>query len=357
MNESDARILSLATASPEHVYTQAEGEAFLLEQYDGILDDRGREVVRKVFAHPSIQRRRFSFHDPRIIHRETPDERMERFTRWSVDLSARAAESALISAGVSTGDVSALVVNTCTGYLCPGITSYLIERMDLPRTVLTFDLVGSGCGGAIPNLQTAQGILRGLSGGVVLSVSVEVCSCTFQMGNDPSLIISNALFADGAAAAVVGGGGTGGLRLEASAAFNAPEYRDDVRFEYRNGQLHNRITRRLPVLAAKAAESVVSNLLETRGLEVGDIRWWAVHPGGDSIVTAVRDRIGLTEDALRHTRAVLSGYGNLSSVTVWFVLRSILDDGIGPGDRIMLLAFGAGMSAHAFLLKAEETGA
>lgn len=352
MNGSDARILSLATASPEFVYTQAEGEAFLLEHYADILDDHGREIIHSVFAHPSVRRRHFSFADPGIIRRETPDERMERFTRWSVDLAARAAQEALECAGTAVRDVSALVVNTCTGYLCPGITSYLVERMDLSRTAPTFDLVGSGCGGAIPNLQMARGILRELTGGVVLSISVEVCSCTFQMGNDQSLLVSNALFGDGAAAAVVGNG-PGGLRLEASAVFHAPEYRNDVRFEYRNGQLHNRISRRLPVLAARAADRVVENLLGERGLRTEDIRRWAVHPGGDSIVTAVRDRLGLPEEALRHTRTVLSEYGNLSSATVWYVLRSILDEGVDPGDRIVMLAFGAGMSAHAFLLEAE----
>ncbi|MHB9029520.1 MAG: 3-oxoacyl-[acyl-carrier-protein] synthase III C-terminal domain-containing protein, partial [Candidatus Latescibacterota bacterium] len=97
---------------------------------------------------------------------------------------------------------------------------------------------------------------------------------------------------------------------------------------------------------------VVENLLGSRGLHREDIRHWAVHPGGDSIITSVRERLGIGEEAMRHTRSVLTDYGNMSSATVWFVLRSILDEGITPGDKIIMLAFGAGMSAHAFLLEA-----
>ncbi len=345
-------IHSLATAAPDFSYTQPEGMEFILDRYSGVLDEKGRELMRKVFAHPSVRRRRFAFNDPDVLLRETFDERMERFQKWSVELSARAAGEALERAGFSPADVSVLAVNTCTGYLCPGITSYLMERMNLPRTVLAFDLVGSGCSGAIPNLQTAQGVLRGIDSGVALCVSSEICSCTFEMGNDPSLIVSNAIFGDGAAAAIVSPR-PGGLRLEASEAWYAPEYRDDVRFMYRNGRLHNRLSRRLPVLAGKAAAAVTGNLLGSRGLKREDIRHWAVHPGGESIIEAVGRRLGLEEEFMRHTRSILSEYGNLSSATVWFVLRSILDEGVSPGDRIVMLAFGAGMSAHALLLEAE----
>jgi predicted naringenin-chalcone synthase len=96
-----------------------------------------------------------------------------------------------------------LVVNTCTGYLCPGLSSYLLEKLGLPRNIRTYDLVGGGCGGAIPNLQAAQEYLKSAGKGTALCVAVEICSATFQMADDMSLLLSNALFADGAAAAVL----------------------------------------------------------------------------------------------------------------------------------------------------------
>jgi predicted naringenin-chalcone synthase len=349
-------IAALATAVPEYTCDQTEGEDFLAKHYSDRLNDRSMETLRKVFRHPGVRRRYFAFDSPEELLDENPDRRIDRFTRRSVDLSARAAEKVLERTGLSPHDVSALVVNTCTGYLCPGISTYLLERLGLERTTRCFDLVGSGCSGAIPNLQMAQGCLRADGGGAVLSISVEICSCTFQMGDNLGLIVSNAIFGDGAAAAIVTNR-PGGLRLAGSGALYLPEYREDVRFVYRNGQLHNQLTLRLPKLAARGAAQVTANVLGAAGLGVGDIDHWAIHPGGDEIVTSVRDGLGLSEEQMRHTRGVLSEYGNMSSATVWFVLERIGKEGIEAGDRIMMLAFGAGMSAHAFLLQAYESSA
>ena len=153
--------------------------------------------MKKFLAHPSIRRRRFAFDSPDCLVTEDPDGRMARFTRWAVELSARASLEALGRAGLAAREVSALVVNTCTGYLCPGLSSYLLERLGLPRDIRAYDLVGGGCGGAIPNLQAGEECLKAAGAGVALCVAVEICSATFQMEDDLSLILSNALFSAG----------------------------------------------------------------------------------------------------------------------------------------------------------------
>ena len=83
-----------------------------------------------------------------------------RFTRWSIALSSEAVNKALDASKVAIGDIRGLIVNTCTGYLCPGISTYLIEELGLKREVKAYDLLGSGCGGAIPNLQLADALVR-----------------------------------------------------------------------------------------------------------------------------------------------------------------------------------------------------
>ncbi len=102
---------------------------------------------------------------------------------------------------------------------------------------------------------------------------------------------------------------------------------------------------------SKAAASVVADVLKSRSLAVGDVRHWAVHTGGDKIVDAVRDEIGIPEERLQATRTVLAEYGNMSSPTVWFVLDELERQGIAPGEWCVMLAFGAGLSAHAFLFR------
>ncbi|OQZ00493.1 MAG: polyketide synthase [Candidatus Brocadia sp. UTAMX2] len=344
-------IASVAVATPPYKVNQAQAEEFLVRAYSEKLSKKNLAILRKIFSHPSIVHRHLALANLNCLINEHPDNRIARFTHWAVDLSSQAILKALQPIGLTPDDVSGLVVNTCTGYICPGISTYLIERLNMSDKTRAHDLVGGGCGGGLPNLQIGEDMVKGLDDGVVVSVSVEICSATFQMADDLSLIISNALFADGASAAVLWRRSEG-LALIASTSYYEPKSRDDIRYIYKNGQLHNQLSVSLPELAGKAAARVVADLLKPRGLEVEDINHWAFHPGGEKVINALRDEIGLCKEHLQATRDVLSRYGNMSSPTIFFVLREILDKkGIQPGDWCVMVTFGAGLCAHAFLIR------
>ena len=306
--------------------------------------------MNKVFSHPSIARRHFAFDVPDDLVDEHPDHRIARFTHWAVELSQMAAVDALRRAELTVEDVSGLVVNTCTGYICPGLSTYLIERMGLRKDITAVDLVGNGCGAAIPNVQICQALLKENLDGVILCVSAEICSSTFQMGDELSLIVSNALFADGAGACVLWNRPRG-LGLVGWASRHAPEFREDIRYVHRNGQLFNQLSPKLPELAGKLVAQVVTQFLRSRNMEPRNIRHWAIHPGGESILNAIKKELGLSDEQLAHSRQVLAQYGNISSSTVWFVLRDILETGTEPGDWCLMVAFGAGLSVHVLLLQ------
>jgi predicted naringenin-chalcone synthase len=344
-----AYLASIATAVPPFSADQGFAAELIRRHFGPKLSARSLGLIRATFDHPSIKKRHFAIDDPTRIMQETPDQRIERFTEKSIELSAQATSLALERAGLSASQVTGLVVNTCTGYICPGISTYLMERLGISRSARLYDLVGSGCGGAIPNLQLAESLVR-TQGGVVVSVSVEICSSVFQMDNDLSLILSNALFADGAAAAVLSDK-PGGFQLVASAGRYVPEQREDIRFIHKGGELHNQLSTRLPGLVRKAAAGVVADLLGAQKLSASDIGHWALHTGGEKIVNGVRDEIGIPEVQMRATRRVLEQYGNMSSPTVWFVLEELLQSGIAAGDWCLMLAYGAGLSAHSFLLR------
>lgn len=344
-----AYIASFACVVPPFSADQAFSAELVKKHYTPELNARSLGLIRATFSHPGIRKRHFAVDDPACIMDESPDRKIARFTEKSVELSSQAVIRALDQAGVNVTDVTGLVVNTCTGYICPGISTYLIERLGLSRSTRVYDLVGSGCGGAIPNLQVAESLLR-TNGGVVVSVAVEICSSAFQMGNDLSLILSNALFGDGAAAAVLMAR-PAGFELVSTAGRYVPEQRDSIRFVHKQGQLHNQLSTKLPDLVKKAAAEVVSDLLSAQGLRTTDINKWAFHTGGDKIINAVRDEIGVPEEQLRATRTILANYGNMSSPTVWFVLEEILRNGISAGEWCVMVAYGAGLSAHACLLK------
>lgn len=346
-------IASVAVASPPFSIGQAEAGKFLEEHYKDRLSPRMQALMRKVFAHPSIKRRSFAVDGPWSLLDEDPDDRIKRFTCWALDLSEEAALKALLEAGLGVEDISALVVNTCTGYICPGISTYLIERLDLSPRTRAFDLVGSGCSGAAPNIQTAASMLRGPDD-AVLSVSVEICSATFQMDDDLGLVVSNALFADGAAAAVLTAKPQG-LEVIDSSCIYVPEQREAIRYVHKGGQLHNQLSTALPHMVKKAVSRTVSDILAPRSLGVVDIRHWALHSGGEKILNCIRDELGLSEEQLVPTRDILMRYGNMSSPTALFVLREIMEGGVEQGQWCVMAVFGAGLSAHSLLLRTADS--
>ena len=170
------------------------------------------------------------------------------------------------------------------------------------------------------------------------------------MEDDLSLLLSNALFSDGAAAAVLWTKPQG-YELVASARRYVPEKREFIRYVHKNGQLYNQLSTRLPDIIRKTASQVVDDVLRPRSLRPKDIKYWALHNGGEKIINAVRDEIGLSDEQVQAARFVLSEYGNMSSPTVWFVLQELEARGVAPGEWCIMVAFGAGLSAHAFLLR------
>ena len=113
-------------------------------------------------------------------------------------LAARALDAALTQARLVAGQVDALLICTCTGYLCPGVTSYVAEQLGLRADAFLQDLVGLGCGAAIPCLRAADAMLAAQPAAVVACVAVEVCSAAFYLDDDPGVLVSACLFGDGA---------------------------------------------------------------------------------------------------------------------------------------------------------------
>ena len=349
--EVPTRIAAVATANPPTKIDQQLAAMLIEKHYGDVLKPRSLEILRKVLSHPSIRTRYIAVDhigDVVRLKDEDPDARMERFTRWSVDLSIKAAREAMARAGVSAKEITGLVVNTCTGYICPGIATYLIEPLGLSPDVKLYDLVGAGCGGALPGLQIAQGHCES-SGGVALAIAVEICSATYQMGDDMGLLISNAIFGDGAAAAVISRC-HGGPAMAAGASRFFPANRDDVRYVYRHGNLHNVLSPALPKIVGETAPPFIRALLDAHGLTVADISHWAIHAGGEKILAAVQQGLGLTDANLAVSRGILERCGNMSSPTVLFELERILDKGIGSGQHCCVVGFGAGLSLYGLLL-------
>lgn len=345
----------LGTALPATRYTQREcWDAFQKAEVFQRLDTRGRAVLKKVLLGDNgITARHLAVDDLITAFDLTPDTLHARFERHAPALATAAAERALADAQAEPADIDAVLVSICTGYLCPGLTSYVSGNLSLRDDVFALDLVGQGCGAALPNLRTADALLASGRAKSVLTVCVEVCSAAFYLDNDPGVLVSACLFGDGAAAAVLTATpreNTRRLEWTAAGTVLNPTDRDCLRFEHRGGMLRNILDREVPALAARYAERVLVETLGRVGLPRDQITGWVLHAGGREVLSALRDRLGWSENDVSHSAAVLRDHGNISSPSVLFALRSALAEE-PPDGWWWLSSFGAGFSCHGALLR------
>ena len=344
----------LGTATPPFYATQEEAYEYFFTHFS--LKPAERDLYRHILLDGKIKGRYLGMDTRADVLETDPDRLLARFLKFGRSTAVAAARRALTEAGVEPAEISGLVVNTCTGYLCPGLSSYIAEDLGLKTSIGFLDLMGMGCGAAIPNLEAAAGMLVRSGEGPVLSLAVEICSATIFFGHEPELVVSNSIFGDAAAAAVLDlsrkDRQDGLVKMLDFAAGLFPRYREDLRYRTEGGRLRNHLNRRVPVIGARTVTEVASGLLNRHCLSRNDIDWWAVHPGGTAVLTQVAKKLELADEALHFSYSIFENYGNMSSPSVLFVLREILDSGRPqPGQKGMLLAFGAGFSAFAALIE------
>ena len=347
----------LGTATPKARYTKAEClDAFQRSHWFARLDARSHLIARTVLQRDNgIEARRLALDSLADVFTIEPNTLARRFLAYAPVLAVQAAERALATAGLAAKDIGALVVSTCTGYVCPGLSGHVVEGLGLRADVQAFDLVGQGCAAALPNLQLGRALLGSGACAHVLSVCVEVSSAAMYLDNDPGVLISACLFGDGAGAAVLSASApTGGRRIEwiDSTSLVNPAERKALMFEQRDGMLRNILTRGVPTLAAEYAHRVLETVLGRAGLRTADISAWIMHAGGRDVLLALARRFELETDDFQYSVAMLREYGNLSSAFVYFVLEAALADD-APGGWWWLSSFGAGFSCHGALLKVD----
>ena len=216
-------ITGLGIASPPQSYAQKEcWDVFRRSTLSQHLSPRSRAIVKKVLTGDNgIVTRHLVLGTLEEAFDLTPDALHARFARHAPLLATQAAERALANSGTRADQIDAVIISTCTGYLCPGLSSYVTEGLGLRPDVLALDLVGQGCAAALPNLRTGEALLAAGRSQRVLSICVEVCSAALYFDDNPGVLISACLFGDGAGAAV----------LAAAPRRPAPGRMEDQRFK------------------------------------------------------------------------------------------------------------------------------
>jgi predicted naringenin-chalcone synthase len=282
----------------------------------------------------------------------TTGERMRHFARLAPPLAAAAASEALRRSEISASRITHLITVSCTGFAAPGVDLALINGLALPPTVQRTHVGFMGCHGAVNGLRVAAAFTGAEPAARVLLCAVELCSLHYFYGWEPSKVIANALFADGAAA-VVGAppdaSPAGSWTVTATASRLLPDSTGAMTWTVGDHGFEMTLSKHVPRLIAGHVRPWLQEWLAACGLALSDVGSWALHPGGPRILEAVEDGLHLPRDAAAVSRAVFAEYGNMSSPTLLFILdRLRLAEAARP---CVALAFGPGLMAEAALLK------
>lgn len=345
----------IATAVPDHDVHDA-----FVSFADTLLTDRRSQLLFRRMAERSQIEHRFSTVEPRPLGSNaaldtdafyvrgafpSTAQRMRRFEDKAPGLALRAAGGLGLSDEEKAG-VTHVIVTTCTGFAAPGLDLQIVEGLGLEPSVER-TLVGfMGCYAAINALKLARHIVRSEPQAKVLVVSLELCTLHLQETSDLEQVLSFLVFGDGCAAALVTREPKG-LELESFHAEMAPAAADQITWNIRDQGFDMHLSGQVPGTIRHALGDSQGRILRNAPVEAFDL--WAIHPGGRTVLDAVEGAFSLPSNALSASREVLRRFGNMSSATVLFVLKTMLDSPREKGARGCAMAFGPGLTAETML--------
>ena len=329
-----AVIEGIATGAPQRVVSQAAAANHVAEMFD--LGSEQRVRVARVFEKTRVDTRRMAVDptDPVFdAFRRRPGtirERMNLFYDHAVPLAVEVAGRALAGLADGVDEIGLLVFVTNTGLIAPGVDVALVKQLGLPPSVSRVVVNFMGCAAAMNGLRTATDYVRSHPDRKALVVCIELCSVNAVFADDINDVIISSLFGDGCAAMVVGASqvlyplapGKVVIRDTFSRLLDGAE--DGIVLGVNHNGVTCELSENLPSYIYDGVAPVVEEVLADNGLQKSDVALWAIHPGGPKIIEQSARSLGIPAQAAAASWDVLARYGNMLSVSLLFVLESIV---------------------------------
>ncbi|MFB9239968.1 type III polyketide synthase [Plantactinospora siamensis] len=350
-------IAGLGVATPPPTSQEELWSGFFAGHFTGTT----RALAQRIFANSGVTTRQAAVNPLLEDVSDWPTERrMRRYLTEALPLGKEAVDRALAAAGVPVRDIGLFAVCSCTGYATPGLDILLARDMGMAPDTQRLFIGHMGCYAALPGLGVASDFVAA-RGRPALLLCAELTSLHIQPASarmDTQQIISHALFSDAAVATVLRpgsepGDGAGGYAVREVASATDTSTSDHMTWEVTDRGFRMGLSPRVPQVLAAHVATLVDDLLDRHGLTRSDVDGWAVHPGGPRILTVVERELGLPADALDASRETLAEHGNCSSPTALLILDR-MRRASRPPRRVLLLAFGPGLTLYAALLERES---
>jgi alkylresorcinol/alkylpyrone synthase len=335
-------VLALACVEAPHAARQEDAKNAALALFETAPFDLGE--LGAVFDRAGIARRTFAM--PLAEYRNGPaaGAAQATFRRVAEDLLAQAARRVLPPAVARR--VTHVVTICTTGVATPSLECAVMQTVGVDLGARRIPVFGLGCAGGVAGLQIARDLASSSPDALVLLLAVELTSLTLlRQDLSRQNFVACALFGDGAAACLVGRPRAelpGLLELGRGATRLFPRTPDLMGWEVRDDGWRVIFSPRIPAVVRAHAREIFGAVCDP-----ARVRHFVLHPGGRKILEAYEQGLDLAPRALDHAAGVLRDHGNMSSVTVFFVLeRALCDADPRAGDAAVLSAFGPGFSAE-----------
>ncbi len=318
-----------------------------------------RGLARRIFENSGVTTRQAAV-SPLLedVSDWSTERRMRRYQVEAAPLGKEAVSRALTDAGLAADELGMLIVCSCTGYATPGLDVALARDLGMAPGLQRLFIGHMGCYAALPGLGTAADYVTA-RGRPALLLCAELTSLHLQPPDaraDIQQIVCHALFSDAVAAVVLTPGAPSGYEVVDMAALTDTTTAGHMTWDVTDLGFRMGLSPQVPDVLSVHVRNLVDDLLGRNGVTIDDVDGWAVHPGGPKILDVVQERLGLTAEALEPSRHVLATYGNCSSPTVLLVLEELRKRETSP-ERVVVLAFGPGLTLYGMLLRKVTAGA
>lgn len=353
------KITNIGTAVPDFKIPQADVVKFMQKMMD--VPDKDHRKLRIIYKASGIDQRfsvlsdynktaDFEFYpNTQQTPYPTTSERLKIYEAQAPTLAIKAIKDCLPT-DFEYQSITHLITFSCTGMYAPGLDLDIVEQLGLSPNISRTCINFMGCYAAFNAIKTAYAFANAFSDAKVLIVGVELCTLHFQRLNEYDHIIANSIFGDGAAAALIERTDNKGLRIENFYHTIVSEGKSDMAWRIEDSGFLMQLSSYVPNILKINLQAVFTSLFENLKTSHCNIDHFAIHPGGKKIIQAVETALQAEKYKITDSYAVLKNYGNMSSVSVLFVLKRIFNH-IQPNQEVLAMAFGPGLTVEAALFK------
>ena len=287
------------------------------------------------------------------------EEKNRLFKDIALEHSLKSITESLLIAGIDFSAVTDFIYVNTTGLTTPSLDACVINSLKLNPNINRYPLWGLGCAGGVSGLAKANTITKANPEAVVIVLGVELCSLTFRKNDlSKSNFVATSLFSDGITTSIVLGDNAAlkyantdfDIDIVGSQSKLYYDSEDVMGWEFLNDGFKVVFSKDIPAIIHNNVKEDVESFLLKNNLQLSDIKNFIAHPGGAKVIQAYIDALGIDPNMLNHTRYVLENFGNMSGVSVMYVLERFLSEGFEEGYGLMI-SLGPGFSSEMVLLK------